>query len=44
LIENRLAIEPGFAHLSLGHFARAVQGTALRGDPLYFYFAVTTTF
>ena len=44
VIENRLAIEPGFAHLWLGHFARAVQGTALRGDPLYFYLAVTTTF
>jgi hypothetical protein len=43
-IENRLSIEPGFAHLSLGSFARTVQGAALRGDPLYFYLAVTTTF
>jgi hypothetical protein len=43
-IENRLSIEPGFAHLELGRFAREVQGSALRGDPLYFYLAVTTTF
>jgi Alginate export len=43
-IENRLAVEPGFAHLELGRFAHQVQGAAFRGDPLYFYLAVTTTF
>ena len=43
-IPNRLSIEPGFAHLELGRFARQVQGAAFRGDPLYFYLSVTTTF
>ncbi len=36
-IPNRLSVEPGFAHLELGRFARQVQGAAFRGDPLYFY-------
>jgi hypothetical protein len=43
-IPNRLSIEPGFAYLELGRFARQVQGAAFRGDPLYFYLSVTTTF
>ncbi len=43
-IPNRLSVEPGFAHLELGRFARQVQGAAFRGDPLYFYLAITTTF
>jgi hypothetical protein len=43
-IPNRLSIEPGLAHLELGRFARQVQGAAFRGDPLYFYLSVTTTF
>jgi len=43
-IPNRLSVEPGFAHLELGRFARQVQGSAFRGDPLYFYLAITTMF
>jgi len=43
-IPNRLSVEPGFAHLALGRFARQVQGSAFRGDPLYFYLSLTTTF
>ncbi len=43
-IPNRLSVEPGFAYLELGRFARQVQGAAFRGDPLYFYLAITTTF
>ena len=43
-IEHRLSIETGFALLELGRFAREVQGSALRGDPRYFYLAATTTF
>jgi hypothetical protein len=43
-IPNRLTVEPGFAHLELGRFARQVEGSAFRGNPLYFYLSVTTTF
>ena len=43
-IPNRLSVEPGFAYLELGRFARQVQGAAFRGDPLYFYLSITTTF
>ena len=43
-IPNRLSVEPGFAHLELGRFAQQLQGPAFRGDPLYFYLSVTTTF
>ena len=43
-IEHRLSIETGFALLEYGRFGREVQGTALRGDPRYFYVAATTTF
>ena len=43
-IPNRLSVEPGFAHLELGRFAREVEGSAFRGDPLYFYLSITTTF
>jgi hypothetical protein len=43
-IPNRLTVEPGFAQLELGRFAHQVQGAAFRGDPLYFYLAITTTF
>jgi hypothetical protein len=43
-IKNRLSVETGFALLELGRFGREVQGTALRGNPRYFYAMVTTTF
>jgi len=43
-IPNRLTVEPGFAYLELGRFAHQVQGSAFRGDPLYFYLSITTTF
>ncbi len=43
-IEDRLTIETGFAQLWLGRFAEQVQGPAFRGDPSYFFAAVTTTF
>jgi hypothetical protein len=43
-IPDRLSIETGFAHLWAGRFAEQTAGTAFRGDPQYFYAAVTTTF
>jgi hypothetical protein len=43
-IPNRLTVEPGVAYLELGRFPQEVQGAAFRGDPLYFYLSVTTTF
>jgi len=43
-IPNRLSVEPGFAYLELGRFPRQVEGAAFRGDPLYFYLSITTTF
>jgi alginate export protein len=43
-IENRLAVETGFAELSLGRFAEQTAGAAFRGDSTFFYAAVTTSF
>jgi len=43
-IPDRLSIETGFAHLWAGRFAERTAGAAFRGDPQYFYAAVTTTF
>jgi hypothetical protein len=43
-IPDRLSVETGFAHLRAGRFAEQTAGTAFRGDPRYFYTAVTTTF
>ncbi len=43
-IPDRLSIETGFAHLWAGRFAKQAAGAAFRGDPQYFYAAVTTTF
>jgi len=43
-IERRLSIETGFALFDYGRYPREVQGSALRGDPRYFYLAATTTF
>ncbi len=43
-IPDRLSIETGFAHLWAGRFAEQTAGAAFRGDPQYFYAAVTTTF
>jgi len=43
-IPDRLSFETGFAHLWAGRFAERSAGTAFRGDPQYFYAALTTTF
>jgi hypothetical protein len=43
-IPNRLSFEVGFAHLAPGRFAEQTAGAAFRGDPQYFYTAVTTSF
>jgi hypothetical protein len=43
-IPDRLSVETGFAHLWAGRFASRSAGAAFRGDPRYFYAAVTTTF
>jgi hypothetical protein len=43
-IPDRLSFETGFAHLWAGRFAEQTAGAAFRGDPQYFYAALTTTF
>ena len=43
-IPDRLSFETGFAHLWAGRFAEQTAGTAFRGNPQYFYAALTTTF
>lgn len=43
-IPDRLSIETGFAHLWAGRFVKQTAGAAFRGDPQYFYTAVTTSF
>jgi alginate export protein len=43
-IPDRLTLETGFAHLWSGRFAEQTAGAAFRGDPQYYYFALTTTF
>jgi hypothetical protein len=43
-IKDRLAVETGFAQLWLGAFPERVEGPALRGDPTFFYAAITTSF
>jgi hypothetical protein len=43
-IPDRLSVETGFAHLRAGRFAEQTAAAAFRGDPQYFYAAVTTTF
>jgi hypothetical protein len=43
-IPDRLSVETGFAHLWAGRFAEQTAGAQFRGDPQYFYAAVTTTF
>ncbi len=43
-IPDRLSVETGFAHLWAGRFAEQTAGAAFRGDPQYFYAAVTTSF
>ena len=40
-IPDRLSIETGFEHLWAGRFAEQTAGAAFRGDPQYFYSAVT---
>jgi hypothetical protein len=42
-IPDRLAVETGFAHLSLGRFPEQLLGARLRGDPRYFYATITTS-
>ncbi len=43
-IEDRLDVETGVAKLTLGEFPATVEGAAGRGDPGYFYAALTTRF
>jgi len=43
-IPDRLSFETGFAHLWAGRFAEQTAGAAFRGDPQYYYVALTTTF
>jgi hypothetical protein len=43
-IPDRLALETGFGHLWAGHFVEQTAGQTFRGDPQYYYLAVTTTF
>jgi hypothetical protein len=43
-IPRRLSVETGFAQLSAGRFAEQTAGAQFRGDPQYFYLAVTVTF
>ena len=43
-IPDRLSFETGFAHLWAGRFAQQTAGAAFRGDPQYYYVALTTTF
>jgi hypothetical protein len=43
-IPDRLSIETGFGRLWAGRFAEQTAGAAFRGDPQYFYAAVTTSF
>jgi hypothetical protein len=43
-VENRLTVEAGFAKLSAARFAKQTAGGGFRGDPRYFYAALTTEF
>lgn len=43
-VPGRVSLETGFAHLAAGRFAEQTAGAAFRGDPQYFYTAVTTSF
>lgn len=43
-IKDRLTVETGFAHLAFGRFAEQTAGATFRGDPTFFYTALTTTF
>lgn len=43
-IPDRLSFETGFANLWAARFAEQTAGAAFRGDPQYFYAALTTTF
>ena len=44
VLENRLSLETGLAHLELGRFPAQAAGASFRGDPTFFYMALTTTF
>ncbi|HET7132988.1 MAG TPA: alginate export family protein, partial [Gammaproteobacteria bacterium] len=43
-IKDRLTVETGVAHLALGRFPEQAAAGSLRGDPSFFYTALTTTF
>ena len=43
-IPSRLTFESGFAQLKAGRFFRETAGAGFRGDPIYVYTMVTTTF
>ncbi|HET8698938.1 MAG TPA: alginate export family protein, partial [Gammaproteobacteria bacterium] len=43
-IKNRLTVETGFAHLTLGRFPERAAGGSLRNDATFFYTAFTTSF
>jgi hypothetical protein len=44
VIPDRLSIDAGFSHLYAGRFPKQTAGAAFRGDPQYFYAAITTNF
>ncbi len=44
VIPDRLSLDTGFTHVRSGEFAKNSAGSAFRGDPRYFYAAVTTRF
>jgi hypothetical protein len=43
-IPNRLTFESGFAQLTAGRFLRETAGAAFRGNPVFVYTMLTTTF
>jgi hypothetical protein len=43
-IPDRLSVETGFSRLWAGRFAEQTAGAAFRGDPQYFYAAISTNF
>jgi hypothetical protein len=43
-IPERLSVETGFAHLWAGRFPEQTAGAEFRGDPEYFYSAITLSF
>ncbi|HEX5049413.1 MAG TPA: alginate export family protein [Gammaproteobacteria bacterium] len=42
--KNRLSLETGVTHFDFGRFPQQTAGASFRGDPTFFYTALTTTF